>query len=102
MASFRLRIPEFLNFLSCTKYSERVSKEIDHQLKWHEFPAYWVRTALCPTSRIFRRQMHLLDSVMKKQSECPLANTENLYCLNGSRKQRIKDRLKVFKNHSEN
>lgn len=57
----------FLDWISCDKFSERVSRALDGELAWHEKPAYYFRLGMCMTSRRFRRQMYALEEISRKR-----------------------------------
>ena len=58
-----------VDWLSCETFAERVSRSLDGQLSWQEKPAYYVRLALCMTSRRFRRQMYAMEEIAKKRGQ---------------------------------
>lgn len=94
---FKSKVADALDFLSCDKFTIRVSKSLDGQLPWYEKPAYWLRLLLCSTSRTFRRQMYSMDEVtndfgcrLRKPTETEI---KPLHSLSKDASERIKKAL---------
>ena len=92
------KVLDALDFLSCDKFTVRVSKDLDGELPWYEKPAYWVRLLLCSTSRTFRRQLYDMDD-LSAGFGCRLRapkgeDTEVIHTLSSDASERIKQALK--------
>ena len=53
------------SWLSCKKFAERVSRDIDGNLRLRDYPSYFFRIVACRTSRKFCRQMKLMEEISK-------------------------------------
>ena len=92
------KVLDALDFLSCDKFTVRVSKDIDGELPWYEKPAYWLRLLLCSTSRTFRRQLYNMDDISTgfgcRLREQKGEDTEVIHTLSSDASERIKQALK--------
>ena len=53
-------------WLSCKKFAERVSRDLDGNLRFGDYPSYFFRIIACKTSRRFRQQMKLMEEITTK------------------------------------
>lgn len=91
------KVKDAFDFLSCDKFTVRVSKDLDGQLPWYEKPAYWLRLLLCSTSRTFRRQLCSMDDISNgfgcRLRESAGEETEVIHSLSPDASERIKQAL---------